>query len=130
VGRSVQTVTLKALLRPPALERLSGGDHSFCGSATCSVVYFGDGGTYRQEDLLVPVFQKCPEGRRTVCYCFAVTEDTVREEIEAGGASPSADRIKALVREGRCACEIRNPQGSCCLGNVGVLVKAAKEPRR
>jgi hypothetical protein len=27
------------------------------------------------------------------------------------------------VKAGNCACEVRNPQGSCCLGNVQATVK-------
>jgi hypothetical protein len=92
-------------------------------------VYFGEGQVFRQDDVLVPVFQKGPEGRRTVCYCFDLSEDAVRREVEGTGVSASAERIKSLVRDGRCACEVRNPQGSCCLGNVAALVKAAQALR-
>ena len=123
-GRSVGLVTLKALLRPTALERLTPGDHSFCASASCTVVCFSAGDVFRREDVLVRVFQKEPEGRRTVCYCLDVTEDQVRREVEATGTSASAERIKALVRDDRCACEVRNPQGACCLGNVTAVAKA------
>lgn len=88
-------------------------------------MYFGGGGVFAYEDVLVPVFQKEPVGRRTVCYCFDVREDRVRAEVETAGASASADWITALVRDERCACELRNPQGSCCLGNVRAIVQAA-----
>ena len=39
-------------------------------------------------------------------------------EIEAHGASKIPDRIKAEVKAGFCACEVKNPAGSCCLGDV------------
>ena len=29
-----------------------------------------------------------------------------------------AERIKAEVQAGNCACEVKNPSGKCCLGNV------------
>jgi hypothetical protein len=125
-GRSVERITLKALLRPAALERLSAPEHRFCASASCGVVYFGQDEVFRREDLLVPVFQKEPEGGRTVCYCFAVSEDEIRREVEASGRSATAVRIKTLVQAERCACEVRNPQGSCCLGNVTAVAKAAE----
>lgn len=70
----------------------------------------------------MPVFQKEPEGDRTVCYRFAVSEAVIREEIEAAETRAPASRIRALVQAGRCACEVRNPQGSCCLGEVFALV--------
>lgn len=125
-GRSVERITLKALLRPAVLERLSAPQHRFCASASCEVVYFGQGEVFHRDDVLVPVFQKEREGERTVCYCFAVGEDQIRREVEASGRSASADRIKTLVQAERCACEVRNPQGSCCLGNVVALAKAAE----
>jgi hypothetical protein len=28
------------------------------------------------------------------------------------------DDIKAGIKAGQCACDLRNPQGTCCLGNV------------
>lgn len=36
-------------------------------------------------------------------------------------------RITAEVKAGNCACEIRNSQGSCCLGNVTAAVNRAME---
>jgi hypothetical protein len=74
----------------------------------------------------VPVFQKQAEGGRIVRYCFAVGEDEIRREVEASGRSVSAARIKALVQAERCACEVRKRQGSCCLGNVTAVAKAAE----
>lgn len=125
-GRPVGPITLLALLRPAALERRSAGEHRFCPTASCEVVYFGQSEVFRRDDVLVPVFQKEPEGGRTVCYCFAVSEDEIRREVEASGRSAAAARIKALVQAERCACEVRNPQGSCCLGNVTEAAKAAE----
>jgi hypothetical protein len=74
----------------------------------------------------VPVFQKEPKGDRTVCYCFGVGESDIRRELAASGRSTAVDRITALVKSERCACEVKNPQGSCCLGNVATATKAAK----
>ena len=125
-GKSVDLVTLKALLRPEALAVLGRGAHLFCASPECPVVYFGAGEVFQREDVLVPVFQKEPPGHRTVCYCFDVPEDRIIAEIELEGASASAERIRALVREDRCACELRNPQGSCCLGNVASLMRSGE----
>jgi len=84
-GTRVGLSTLKALLRPAALERLAPRDYYCCGSASCPVVYFGEDAVFRREDVLVPVFQKEAEGGRTICYCFEVTEDQIRREVEAAG---------------------------------------------
>lgn len=123
-GRNVDPITVKALLRPEALARLSAPAHRFCPTASCPVVYFGEGEAFDREDVAVPVFQKEPAGDRTVCYCFAITEADLRHETVETGRSTAAQRITAHVKAGRCACEIKNPQGSCCLGNVAAVVTA------
>lgn len=59
-----------------------------------------------------------------VCYCFGVASRQIREEIRRSVVSSSAARIKAEVKEGRCACELKNPSGKCCLEEV---VRAMQE---
>jgi hypothetical protein len=110
--------TLGALLTPDALERRAAGVHRFCPAPDCRVVYFGGRDVYGVGDLMVPVFQKTPAGSRTVCYCFDVHEETLRQEAARGEAGASLRRIRALVQQKLCACELRNPQGSCCLGHL------------
>ncbi len=124
LGHAVARVTVKALLRPEALARLSAADHRFCRAAHCPVVYFGKGDTFSRSEIAVPVFQKEPAGARTVCYCFAITEGDIRRELEQTANSTAFDRIAALVKSERCACEVKNPQGACCLGNVAAATKA------
>jgi hypothetical protein len=116
--------TVKALLRPEALARVSAPPHRFCAKASCPVVYFGSDDVFRREDVAVPVFQKEPPGDRTVCYCFGIGESDLRREIATTGRSAAVSYVGDQVRAGRCACEVRNPQGSCCLGNLAAVVKA------
>jgi hypothetical protein len=118
---------LKALLKPAGLEGLAPGEYYFCPSPDCPVVYFGCGGSFLRNDIGVAVFQKEAAGRRIACYCLEVTEDQLRSEVQATGASKSAGRIRDLIGSDRCACELRNPQGSCCLGNVTAIVNSACE---
>ena len=123
-GRIVERITLKALLRPEALARLSAPEHRFCSTPECPVVYFGHGEVFDRKELSVPVFQKEPAGARTVCYCFGITEQDLRRELVATGRATAFDRITALVKAERCACEVKNPQGSCCLGNLAGASRA------
>ena len=122
-GRKVDPITVKAVLRPKALATLSGLGHRFCPTASCPIVYFADSEVFSTGDVSVPVFQKEGVGQRTVCYCFRITESDLRREVEATGESTASQRVTAHVKAGRCACEIKNPQGSCCLGNLGAAVK-------
>jgi hypothetical protein len=105
--------------------RLSAPEHRLCTTRECPIVYFGADEVFNRGEILVPVFQKEPTATRTVCYCFAVTEADIRRDVDTG-RSTARDRISALVKGGRCACEIKNPQGTCCLGNVAAATRAAK----
>lgn len=135
-GRPVELPTVKALLTEQALARLHVAAHRFCPDAACEIVYFDAlGNTYAKTDVRVPVWQKEPFGARTVCYCFGEGEAAMRREIESTCASAAEQRVRAHIEAGRCACEIRNPRGVCCLGDVAAAVArvtaavAATEPR-
>ena len=58
-----------------------------------------------------------------LCYCFGFDTAMIRAEIAATGSCTIPARIAAEMKEERCACEIRNPQGSCCFANVTAAVK-------
>ncbi len=118
-GTLVTRRTVQALLVPEALPRVSQGAYRFCPDAVCNIVYFDDNGSrFTTQDLRVPVWQKQPFGVRRMCYCFAESEVSIREELESTGQCAAADRIRAGIAERRCACDIRNPRGVCCLGDV------------
>jgi hypothetical protein len=58
-----------------------------------------------------------------VCYCFGFFRADVRAELEATGRCTIADRIDARIKAGECSCEIRNPSGACCLGEVRKVIE-------
>lgn len=122
-GHAVDLNTVKALLSPAALTRISGAPHRFCPDPACEIVYFSPGDTYTVKDLRVPVWQKEPAGARMVCYCFGENEADIRREIERNGLSQAVERVRGHIAAGRCACELRNPRGACCLGDVIATVK-------
>ena len=127
-GRPVQRLTVGAMLRPVRREKIPKGDEfSFCRTADCDVVYFRPNEVlFRKDDVRVLVHQKEPDDPSVpVCYCFDWTPEKIRAEIERTGQSTVLDQVKAQVKAGNCYCEVTNPQGSCCLGNVSSVVKAA-----
>lgn len=121
-GRNVGRITVKALLTSMALQRLENVEYRFCPTRTCSVVYYGSGSVFRTSDLAAPVWQKTNVSSAPVCYCFGHSEDSIQEEISSTGKSSISERITQLIRAGRCACEVKNPQGTCCLGNVSQVI--------
>jgi predicted HD phosphohydrolase len=73
------------------------------------------------------VWQKEPFGARLVCYCFGETEATIRDEIEMTGRSRAVERVREHIVAKRCACEVRNPRGACCLGDLIAAVRRAEQ---
>lgn len=115
----VDLTTVKALLTPAALRRLELVTFRFCPDAACEVVYTSESGqVFNVDDLRVPVWQKSPPGDRMLCYCFGETEREMAREIRSLGRTDALVRVRAHISEGRCACELRNPRGSCCLGDL------------
>lgn len=130
-GKPVELLTVKALLTEPALQRINNAAHRFCPDPSCDVVYFdAEGASYVESELRVPVWQKEPFGNRTVCYCFGVSEASIREEIQTTGRSDATERVRAHIAAGRCACEVRNPRGACCLGDVAAAVQRVEADLR
>ncbi len=127
----VEALTVKALLTEVALRRFAAADYRFCATAACPVVYFARSGeAFTTADLRVPVWQKQPFGHRMICYCFGENEDDMRREIEQHGRLEAVRRVRDHIAAGRCACEVRNPRGVCCLGEVTAAVArvAARSP--
>jgi len=120
----VQGQTVKALLAV-SLRSLAEVDYLFCRTRMCPVVYFASdaGPTYTTADIRERVYQKDPERHDMfVCYCFRHTVGEIREASPAVATSLVTD-ITDGIKAGQCACELRNPQGSCCLGNVRTSIK-------
>ena len=118
-GSPVDELTVKALLTEVALQRFEAGVYRFCPDASCDVVYFDTAGrTFTTTDLRVPVWQKAPPGARMICYCFGENETDIEAEVERTGGSKAVERVRAHIDAGRCACDVRNPKGACCLGDV------------
>jgi len=124
-GKPVETLTVKALLAVP-LTDLRDVEYRFCGTAECPTVYFATDGEqeFGEAALRERVHQKHMEVDDVpVCYCFRHTPGTIRDEMRSTGRSTVVQRVTAGVQAAQCACEIRNPQGACCLGNVRTVVK-------
>ena len=124
-GKLVDIVTLKALLAVPLTE-LRTVEYAFCRTPDCPAVYYSlDGQQQFSEDALRErVHQKHPTADDVwVCYCFRHSPGSIRAELLATGHSSVVETVTAGIQAGQCACDIRNPQGSCCLGTVRAAVQ-------
>lgn len=124
-GSRVPLATVRNLVRPEHRDAEE-PEHQwyFCDRPDCEVVYFdASGRTIKKDCLKVSVGVKEKESPRTVCYCFNHTVESITEEIQSTGKSSVAASIAARVKAGECRCELLNPKGVCCLGDVNKVVK-------
>ncbi len=129
-GQPIERGTIEALLTDAALGRLTADVYRFCPDADCDVVYFSAGGVqFATADVRVSVGHKMPVGRRPLCYCFGESDATIRAEIEMLGRSSAPERIRDHIANGRCACDVRNPRGVCCLGEVIAAIRRLESER-
>ena len=130
-GLPVDRTTIDALLKPESLSQVKGGQYAFCETPSCPVVYHAaDGTAFEKHHVRVRVGLKETEDPVTVCYCFGVTERLIHEEIQQTGRSSASTRIRADVKAGHCRCEVENPSGRCCLGEVIRTEKRAAAERK
>jgi hypothetical protein len=123
---SVATQTVKALLAV-SLREVRAEQYRFCASPTCEVVYVSDDLAQRftTDQLREVVYHKAfDDDEQLICYCFRYTVGAVRRGDSTARAAIMAD-ITAGVQAGQCACDLRNPQGSCCLGTIRRVLKTA-----
>lgn len=120
-GRMVGKETLDHHLDGSSRARF-GDEAAFCPNPACEVVYFGAGATARKGETVLAVTQKDPADEVFVCYCFEHTRGDLRSDLVQKGTTDIPDRIKQGIKEGRCDCARRNPQGTCCLGNVAAAI--------
>ena len=128
-GKAVDTQIVKAMLAISLEAIRPSATYRFCRTETCPVVYYADeaGQFFTENDIKERVHQKHPyDDDVLVCYCFYHSPGSIRAEFEQGITDVVA-RVTAGTKTGQCACDIRNPQGSCCLGNVSAVVKRVKE---
>ena len=124
-GKAVPTLTVKSLVRDHTRVPAS-ASFSFCRTATCDVVYFSSEGTFHKPDMKVREGIKETENPVPLCYCFDYSRGDVFRDIEAIGSTSLPDRIKTEVQAGFCACEVKNPSGSCCLGDIARAIQQAR----
>ena len=116
-GSPVDRITLKALLNADGLRRGIPAQPRYCSKAECPIVYFDVDGdvTFTEADLMVRVYAKRADDADTpVCYCFGVSVGAMKAE----GAREMREAVAREVQAQHCACEVKNPKGGCCLGDL------------
>ena len=104
-----------------------------CRAPDCAVVYYrrARAQTFHVDELRkAAVHQKRPDDDDVlVRYCFRHSIGEIAGPRRSGAPAILAD-INAGIRAGQCACDLRNPEGTCCLGNVRALMASLSASRR
>lgn len=126
LSRKVQPRTLEHLLKPERAASVQKVQYYFCADPDCKVVYFSSETVpyFTVADVSVKVLAKEKGEDVDICYCFNWTRVRIKEEVARTGESTASLQIAKEVKAGNCACDIKNPKGECCLGDVNTFVKS------
>ena len=123
-GRDVSLQTVVHHVNSEKLSSVGDEEYKFCSSQNCAVVYYAASGrSFTVDDVRESVTSKTTGDARPLCYCFGFTEGFARREIARTGESSVSKQVSRFIKEKLCACEIRNPSGMCCFGEVSKALK-------
>ena len=131
LSRKIQRRTLEHLLKPEKIDSIQNVQYYYCREPTCNVVYFSNENApfFSIDEVAVKVFAKDRGDNVPVCYCFDWTRARIKQQIKETrkglppGRSTAALEIARAIKAGQCACDLKNPKGECCLGDVNSFVK-------
>jgi hypothetical protein len=126
--KPVGRLTLESLVRPEAKASMKAQPYYFCDAPDCDTVYVSALADHliTKDQLIVRVGIKEREDPIPLCYCFGFDRKAVREDIRSKGATDIPKIITERVKKSECRCDVANPSGSCCLGDVYRAVKQAR----
>ena len=125
LSRKVHRRTLEHLLKAEKADSIQNMQYYYCTDPGCRVVFFSDKNVpyFTVDDVKVKVFDKDRGDDVNVCYCFNWTRGRIQDEFNQTGKSTASLQIAQQIKAGNCACDIKNPKGECCLGDVNTIVK-------
>lgn len=128
-SRKIQRRTIEHMLKPELVVNISDSQYYYCANPDCPVVYFSQDGSSRftTEEIQIAVFAKDSGRDVKVCYCYDWTRGRIEDEIRETGNSTVSREVAEKVRASLCECDIKNPKGTCCLGDLNRYVAGIKE---
>lgn len=121
-------LTIRALTRRSWIGYSEIGDGHLCTHPQDSVVYyFADCATIHKSDVVDRIGIKESEEPIFVCYCFRHSKSEIEQDFLLHGESTIEADVRRKVAEESCWCEVANPAGRCCLGEIRTVVKASRQ---
>jgi hypothetical protein len=127
VCKPVPRITVEALIRPEHKHSLTLLPYYFCDSPSCDVVYVSASTeqVITKDQVRVRVGIKENEDPIPLCYCFDFDKKAIRDDIRFKGRTDIPKMITQRIKAGECRCQVTNPSGNCCLGDIYRAVKDA-----
>lgn len=128
-GKHVELLTIRAMTRRdfPHYGELTRG--FLCLNPDDSTVYYFPNLDFsvNQDDVVTDIGFKTNSKTKTICYCFRHTkEDIIDDYLENGRSNIEID-VRQKVKDKLCTCEVSNPKGKCCLGDIRTVIKGEIE---
>jgi hypothetical protein len=120
---------VEALVRPEYKQSLTSVPYYFCDSPDCNVVYVPEctEPVITKNGLRVRVGFKEKDDPIPLCYCFDFDKKAILEDVCSKGSTDIPKIITQGIKAGQCRCQVTNPSGNCCLGDIYKAVKQARE---
>jgi len=124
-SKSVSYKTILMILTFEQLKRSKESKYFYCSNPNCNVVYFSNELelVYNKNDVRLKIGIKETKKSKLICYCFDITEKQIKDELKLIGKSTIPNFITEKIKHKLCACNIKNPSGKCCLGDVKNIIK-------
>ena len=132
VCKPVGRITVEALIRPERRHYLALLPYYFCDSPSCDVVYVSASTEHviTKDQLQVRVGTKENKDPIPLCYCFDFDKKAIWDDIRFKGRTDIPQIITQRIKAGECRCQVTNPSGNCCLGDIYRAVKEYSSFRR
>ena len=128
VCKPVPRITVESLIRPEHKHSLAATPYYFCDSPDCDIVYVPACAepVIAKNALRVRVGIKEKVDPIPLCYCFGFDKGAIFGDIRSKGTTDIPKIITQRIKAGECRCEVTNPSGNCCLGDVYKAVMQAQ----
>ncbi len=127
-GKPVAALTINALARPELPPAGGFPDGYYCPNPDDTTIYFfpDERAPLSKGQVTVRVGFKESDPPQLVCYCFDHTSEDIQQDFLRQGESTIEADIREKVARGLCSCEVKNPKGKCCLGDVRGVIQQLK----
>lgn len=119
-GKPVSSLTIRSLTRRDWSHYSSITEGYLCTNPEDSTLYYfpGSDQVIDKSQAVDRVGFKETDEPRYICYCFRHTASEIESDFLRHGRSTIEEEIREKVESEACSCEVTNPSGNCCLGDV------------